>query len=355
MQSKRILYIAVLLSTAGVSAANTVWTLVGPQTGNWNAAANWTNGMPAAEGDGTFGNDPKAVFNVAGAAECIVDTPVAVGVFAMGDGGTNNGTFLRIVSGGTLTTHKADWSAVGYNRSATLTVEAGGKLATAHRLMVGRASQDGVPSSLIINGGVAEIGQNLQMGESSGYGKLSIGGGGLVDIKGDLTMGGDMLIDVHDGTIIIAGNRLTNINTWVANGKLVAYGGTGSVLRDYNVTHAGKTTISAEPAPLGNGDIDQDGYVDVIDLLLFAEAWFNPDHDPAADFTRDGTVDMNDLAILSANWHHSEFRKTLTGKIISGYQGWFNTPGDGAGRGWVHWDAAIDLSRATAPLTGGPI
>jgi hypothetical protein len=29
--------------------------------------------------------------------------------------------------------------------------------------------------------------------------------------------------------------------------------------------------------------------------------------------------------------------KTLTGKIIAGYQGWFNTPEDGAGLGWTHW------------------
>ncbi len=27
---------------------------------------------------------------------------------------------------------------------------------------------------------------------------------------------------------------------------------------------------------------------------------------------------------------------TLTGKIVTGYQGWFNVPGDGSGRGWTH-------------------
>lgn len=28
---------------------------------------------------------------------------------------------------------------------------------------------------------------------------------------------------------------------------------------------------------------------------------------------------------------------TLNGKMIFGYQGWFGCPGDGSGRGWVHW------------------
>src|SRR6187549_359257 len=31
--------------------------------------------------------------------------------------------------------------------------------------------------------------------------------------------------------------------------------------------------------------------------------------------------------------------RTLTGKVMSGYQGWFATPDDGADRGWGHWSS----------------
>jgi len=38
---------------------------------------------------------------------------------------------------------------------------------------------------------------------------------------------------------------------------------------------------------------------------------------------------------------------TLTGKVMTGYQGWFNCEGDGAGLGWTHW--ARDRSKAFGP------
>src|SRR2546427_746895 len=33
---------------------------------------------------------------------------------------------------------------------------------------------------------------------------------------------------------------------------------------------------------------------------------------------------------------------TLDGKVVCGYQGWFNTPADGAGFGFTHWGQGLD-------------
>ena len=45
--------------------------------------------------------------------------------------------------------------------------------------------------------------------------------------------------------------------------------------------------------------------------------------------------------------------KTLDGKVLCGYQGWFNTPGDGYSNGWVHWGQGLsqpDGGRFTVDL-----
>lgn len=42
---------------------------------------------------------------------------------------------------------------------------------------------------------------------------------------------------------------------------------------------------------------------------------------------------------------------TMTGKVMCGYQGWFNTPTDGAGRGWIHWGrGAMEPGKANVEM-----
>ncbi len=61
------------------------------------------------------------------------------------------------------------------------------------------------------------------------------------------------------------------------------------------------------------------------------DAWGDPDM-----LTREEVIDRTMRPFTGVS-HPGVNPKTLAGKVLSGYQGWFNAPTDGAGRGWVHW------------------
>lgn len=263
MRREFLMCLAAILLMAGMTNA-VVWNSAANPDPNtrqlWHVAENWTTAtLPDVQGTATF--------NVANQPECLVTGIQTVPTkFAMGDGGSaTNGTWLKIKNGGNLTLGPTNgWNAVGYNRPATLTVEKGGKVTSQARVMVGRAGvAAGMPSNLIVDGGTFEITTgSLQMSESTGWGQLFVDKGGLVDLKtSNITNSGNkMLIDVRYGKIIANGNRVANYDTWKNSvpAQLVAYGGKGTLVYDYNVTNAGKTTLWAispmQPAP-ENGSV----------------------------------------------------------------------------------------------------
>jgi len=56
----------------------------------------------------------------------------------------------------------------------------------------------------------------------------------------------------------------------------------------------------------------------------------------AEGLTRDAVL-AETLRPYEGPIRHGVDPSTLTGKVLCGYQGWFNAEGDGAERGWVHW------------------
>jgi hypothetical protein len=153
--------------------------------------------------------------------------------------------------------------------------------------------------------------------------------------------------------------------------------------------YLGTSLSSITNAERPTGDLDGDGQVDYNDLFILTNYWLQDPagSEPYAGTNGDNIVDFTDFSLLADNWMGQgspfkgstnatsyddpcdfelnttyywrvdeicgpEKRKgnvwsftvtdtnsnyTLVGKIMCGYQGWFNCPGDGTPRGWVHW------------------
>ncbi len=140
------------------------------------------------------------------------------------------------------------------------------------------------------------------------------------------------------------------------------------------------------------GDLNGNGIVDWNDMLILAQHWLaNPaGSEPYAGANDDNIVNFADYALLSQDWMNcanpvfkgnqtgttfdpgtlaaqttyywridevngpetikgdvwnftttvaTNDSNSLVGKIMCGYQGWFNCPFDGIPRGWIHWSS----------------
>lgn len=237
--------VAAVMLMAGIATSATVWNpaangIYPPNTGDWNVAANWTNGVPLTDpGDG----NSKVVFNVPDAAECVVSTPVGCNQLVQGDNGP--GGVLRIIDGGSLTTGSV-WSGIGYNNAALAIVETGGEIVFGQHLWVGLLAGDGT-GRLELLGGHVRVAEMVGLGWNTGTGAVDVIAGhfDLHNMHPTDSIKEGSLLDVRNGVVTIDGNHLGKVNDYIANGRIVGFGGQGTVNTDFDETTPGKTTFTA--------------------------------------------------------------------------------------------------------------
>jgi hypothetical protein len=238
---------SLILATGWATAQTTaVWnpTANPSSDGSWNDAANWTGETVP---DGTI----KVVFNVAEAPDCIVSTAAAAGRVVVGDNGP--GGTLVVTNGASLIVGDLDWSAIGYNNTGRLIVENGASATFGHHLWIG--FDPGADGVFIMNGGTVSVAQMTGLGWNGGKGTAHINGGtlNLAQLHPANSIRGDSVLDVGAGTVVIAGDQLGPVQSYINSGKITGYGGAGSLLADFDTSNRGKTTITAitnEVAPL---------------------------------------------------------------------------------------------------------
>ncbi len=106
-------------------------------------------------------------------------------------------------------------------------------------------------------------------------------------------------MDITEGTLKLTGDALSVINPYITvDHSLKAYNGTGRVIRDFDVTNPGFTTVTAQIL----GDANRDAIVDIFDINYISSNWAQG---PEGDVNGDGTVDIFDINAVSSNWQQT--------------------------------------------------
>jgi hypothetical protein len=345
----------------------TTWNPAGnpnqPSDDLWTTPGNWSGAAVPTAGH-------KAYFN-AGTAPCIVNGAAGGCQVSIGDGGpggilivTNGGTLLA----GDLTAGNNDdyaWTAIGYDHTGEMDIENGGSVTFNYHLWIGLVT--GATGTFIMNGGSASVAGAFGLGFSGGTGIAHINGGTLTlaQWSANSIQGGNSVLDIGGGTVVIGGNQVNSVNSFVAGGQITAYGGTGTVVCNYNGT-ANNTVISAIPAAATNQSNFLSIKLSSTNLMIswptsqvYYGLQYTTNLAPVAVWraVTNTVIAVNGTNQVSLNLpgeqtffslNHGVDASTMNHKLLMGYQGWFSCPNDGSALDfWWHWSRDNDSPTAT--------
>jgi hypothetical protein len=205
-----------------------------------------------------------------------------------------------------------------------------------------------------MNGGTVSVAQMFGLGWGGGIGIARINGGTLNLSQWNATQSinptNSSVLDIRAGTVVINGNQLTSVNNYVSNGKITAYGGTGTVIRDYDISNPGKTTIKAIAGqisanwhvasaqystneliitPFDAGadfGIVADGVTDVTDeiqraLILLSNLGGGALFLPAGQYRVGGNLNIPSGVTLRGDWRKPVAGQPIVGTVLQAYAG----------------------------------
>ena len=198
----------------------------------WTTAENWS-------GDTVPGSIDPASIDQPADTHCVIQDGIAAECDTLRVG---NGSFTTNldITGGSLT---AAGAYIGVdNSSGHGILNISGGLFSTGSLQIGWAGT----GTLNMTGGVIELTDNLIVPGGTGTGTVKLRNGTINASELRLTSALG-LVDVGAGTLVLEGDDTETLETFIADGWLTAYGGQGILHVDYDVTNAGKTTVTATP------------------------------------------------------------------------------------------------------------
>jgi hypothetical protein len=210
----------------------------------WSTATNWSpDTIPT-------GIDPVSIDNPKDTHCEIVDGIIAeCETLRVGNGSV---TTNLDISGGSLT---AAGAYVGVdNPSGHGILNMSGGLFSTGSLQLGWAGT----GTLNMTGGTIQLNDNLVVPGRTGTGTVNLLGGTIYASELRLTSESGSM-DITTGTLILDGNDIGKVQTFIDDGRITAYKDQGKFNLDYNVTNEGKTTLSAtallDPIPADGATI----------------------------------------------------------------------------------------------------
>lgn len=243
-----LISLLLVLGAAGIASAAApinYWTPPGAST-DWNVAENWDKGHIPYNNPADY-SDPlneEAKMNGATGTCPVVGIGSTVDAFRIFVGSSVYGEFT--IDGGIVTTSGYITSAYWPTDVALITMTDGDVQIGLTGGINGHfyCGREGT-ATFNMSGGNFTIINNLNIGQyASGNGTINLSGGTL--IANNLVSTGTALIDItNSGKLVLLGDDTAVVETWISNGWLTAYGGTGTVNFDYNITNPGDTTVWA--------------------------------------------------------------------------------------------------------------